>query len=151
MNKNLLLVVGAVILLAAGYLLFLNKPQSQPAVETPQEITTPSEEFTVTLVEQNSSGESGTATLIEEDGKVKVTLALEGAQEGVTQPAHIHMGACPDVGEVKYPLTSPINGASETTLDVTLAELRSGMPLAINVHKSVKESGVYVSCGDLTL
>ena len=150
MNRNLLLVVGAIILLAAGYFLFLNRPP-QPALETVEEAVTPSEEFTVTLAEQNESGETGVATLVEENGSVKVTLSLTGVPEGISQPVHIHAGACPDVGAVVYPLNNVVDGDSETTLDVTMEQLRAGMPLAINVHKSVKESGVYVSCGDLTL
>ena len=130
-----------------------NSP-SQPTTTTTQESASPSaipQEITVVLSEQNSSKESGTATLMEVDGKVKVTLKLTGASAGVTQPAHIHIGACPEVGAVKYPLTSPVDGMSETMLDVTLAELKSGLPLGINVHKSVTEAKVYVSCGDLSL
>lgn len=103
------------------------------------------------MSEQNNSGEFGTATLTEENDKVKVVLKMTGAPAGVTQPAHIHIGSCPEVGAVKYPLTSPVNGLSETTLDVTLDQLKAAMPLAINVHKSVPEGSVYVSCGDLTL
>jgi len=38
---------------------------------------------------------------------------------------------------------------SETTVDVTIAQLKAMMPLAINVHKSTKEIGTYVVCGDL--
>lgn len=106
---------------------------------------------TVTLSAQNSSGESGTATLKEEDGKVKVTLDLMGAPAGVMQPAHVHMGSCANLGAVKYPLTFPTDGKSVTTLDVKWADLKAGLPLAINVHKSPAESTVYVACGDLSL
>lgn len=151
MNKKLLYIIGAVVLLSAGYFIFLSKPQApQPVQEITEEVVSPSETVVV-LSEQNNSGESGTATLVEENGQVKVTLNMTGAPEGVAQPAHIHMGACPDVGEVVYPLTSVMDGISETTLDVTLDQLRSELPLGINVHKSVSESGVYVSCGDLSL
>ncbi len=157
MNRNLLIGVGVVIVLIVGYLLFSNMQQAptpQPTTTTTQETASPSaapSEISVTLSEQNKSGESGTATLMEVDGKVKVTLKLTGAPTGVAQPAHIHVGACPDVGAVKYPLTSPIDGMSETVLDVTLAQLKSELPLGINVHKSGDEVKVYVSCGDLKL
>lgn len=150
MNKKVL--IGIVVVIGVvGFLMFSNKPTEQ--VSQPEDTTgaPASAEITVTLSEQNASGESGTATMMEVDGKVKVTLNLTGATEGVTQPAHIHMGTCPDVGAVKYPLTSPVNGVSETMLDVTLDQLKSELPLGINVHKSETEAGIYVSCGDIAL
>ncbi len=155
MNRNLLLVIiGIIIIGGAGYFI-LNKSTTQPAEQTPvptdQATPTPSQAYTLTLSEQNESSESGTATLIEENGNVKVTLNLTGAPAGVTQPAHIHVGSCPDVGAVKYALTSPVNGVSETILDVTLDQIRSELPLGINVHKSEDEAKVYVACGDVTL
>lgn len=157
MNKNLTYAaVGILVLVGVWYFVF-NKPAQiapQPATTTTQETASPSatpSEISVTLSEQNKSNESGTATLMEVDGKVKVTLKLTGVSSGVTQPAHIHVGKCPEVGEVKYPLTSPVEGMSETMLDVSLAQLRSELPLGINVHKSPTEATVYVACGDLSL
>lgn len=159
MNKNLLIGVGVIAVLLVGYMLFSNMNKQAPLPQS--EITTTTEnsaspsatpqEITVVLSEQNGSKESGTATLMEVDGKVKVTLKMTGAPATVAQPAHIHVGACPDVGAVKYPLTSPVDSMSETTLDVTLAQLKSELPLGINVHKSAAETKVYVSCGDLKL
>ncbi|MBI2027973.1 MAG: hypothetical protein HYT07_00040 [Candidatus Levybacteria bacterium] len=154
MNKNLL--IGAVLLaiVVIGYFMFsqsATQPVEPTQVPTEEAMEGSKQEFTVALSEQNASGESGTAILMEEDGKVKVTLDLTGTPEAVSQPAHIHVGACPDVGAVKYPLTSSVNGISETTLDVTLDQLRSELPLGINVHKSADEAGVYVSCGNLVL
>ena len=80
-----------------------------------------------------------------------MSVSLTGAPAGVAQPAHIHVGACPGVGAVKYPLTFPVDGQSETVLDVTLEQLRSELPLAINIHRSAAEASVYVSCGELSL
>ena len=126
------------------------KPKVTPRVtETPSPTPAMSEGVTINLKEQNESSESGTASLVEKDGKVMVTLNLTGAAEGVVQPAHIHMGSCPNVGEVKYPLTSPVDGKSETTLEVSLDQLKGDTPLAINVHKSASEAKIYVACGDL--
>lgn len=105
----------------------------------------------VAMLPLNNSGEFGKATLKEDDGKVEVKLDLVGAPKDVTQPAHIHTGSCASLGAVKYPLNFPVNGKSETTLNVKLAQLKSELPLAINVHKSVAEAGVYVSCGDIKL
>lgn len=156
MNKNLTYaVVGILVLVGVWYFVF-NKPavqptSQQPAVTEATPVPSAAPEVLVTLSEQNKSAESGTATLMEVDGKVKVTLKLTGAPAGVTQPAHIHVGKCPDVGAVKYPLTSLVDGMSETMLDVSLAQLKGELPLGINVHKSVSEVTVYVSCGDLNL
>lgn len=158
MNKNVVyVIIGALVIIGVWYFVFnkssqYSAPYQQPASTTTQETASPSattSEITVNLSDQNESGEMGTATLMEVGGKVKVTLKLTGAKAGVTQPAHIHTGKCPDVGAVKYPLTSPVDGMSETMLDVTLAQLKSELPLGINVHKSATEAKVYVSCGDL--
>lgn len=155
MSKNILfIIVGLLIIGGAGYFI-LNRSLNQPVQQTPspteQATPTPPQEYTLTISEQNDSSESGTAILTEENGQVKVVLNLIGAPEGVTQPAHIHLGSCPDVGAVKYALTSPVNGMAETMLDVTLEQLRSELPLGINVHKSENEAKIYVSCGDLVL
>ena|SRR3989344_7042147 len=151
MNKKLVIGIIVVVVAVVGFLMLSNKPTEE--VSQPEETTqaSPSSEVTVTLSEQNASGESGTTTMMGVDGKVKVTLNLTGAPDAITQPAHIHVGACPDVGEVKYALTSPVNGVSETMLDVSMDQLKSELPLGINVHKSEEEASVYVSCGDITL
>lgn len=107
-------------------------------------------EVTIRLDAQNGSGEMGTATLKEEDGKVKVSLHLQGTPADIEQPTHIHLGSCPNPGIVKYPLSNVHKGKSETTLDVTFATLKSLLPLAINVHKSAAEASTYVACGNLT-
>jgi hypothetical protein len=150
MNKNILVVIVVLLVLVAGGYYFMNRPgsESTPIVTGDQQMTAG---YTVNLSTQNNSGQSGTATITEEGGKVKVALTVSGGVAGVAQPAHIHVGACPDVGAVKYPLTSVSNGTSETMLDVTIAQLRSELPLGINVHKSAQEASVYVACGDLAL
>ncbi len=103
----------------------------------------------VTFAALNASGENGTATISEMDGKVKVILNVQGAPAGVEQPAHIHKGACPTPGDVVYPLNSVVNGVSETVLDATVDALVGGLPLAVNVHKSQSEVNMYVACGDV--
>jgi len=102
------------------------------------------------LSAQNNSGESGTATITPiSDTQSRVSFTVTGAPAGVAQPVHIHTGSCPTPGGVKYPLTNVANGASETVLDVTVAALKAQAPLALNVHKSTTEVGVFVSCGNL--
>ncbi len=104
------------------------------------------------VVEQNDSGQNGTVVLSEEDGKTKVVInltAAPGASVSASQPAHIHDGSCPTPGAVKYPLTNVVNGKSETIIDTTIDQLKSSLPLAVNVHKSPTEIAVYTACGDL--
>ena len=102
---------------------------------------------TVKLAPQNNSGESGTATLTEEGGKTKVAVSVTGQPAGVAQPMHIHKGTCDKLDpKPTYGLPSLINGKSEATVDVSLADLQKG-GYAINGHKSAQEVPTYVYCG----
>lgn len=107
---------------------------------------------TVTLMEQNRSGEKGTATLTDlGNGKIRVEVEVTGAPADVPQPLHIHEGTCATLNpKPKYPLTAAVNGKSVTEIEVTLAELQS-KNYAINGHKSAAEIPVYVFCGDIPL
>jgi Cu/Zn superoxide dismutase len=104
---------------------------------------------TVTMKAQNGSGEDGTATITASgDSAVTVVVKLSNGTT-VAQPAHIHMGSCANLDPTpKYPLTNVVDGASETTVNVALADLTKG-GFAINVHKSAAEVSTYVSCGDI--
>ena len=154
MNKNLLIGVG-IFGLVIVYFVFFNRPATTPEItdtettEMMEDESMMAKSMMLNLAEQNDSGEMGTISLVETNGQVMVTLTTQGAPEEVPQPAHIHTGSCPDVGGVAYPLTNVVNGESETLLDVTMEQLESEMPLAINVHKSVPEASVYTACGDL--
>ena len=154
MSKNLVIGLVLIVLLVLGFAMFSKNRQTSLAPvseigQTQMEDELATNLLEVALTEQNESGETGAATLLEENGKVTVTLAMAGGPGATSQPAHIHVGSCPDVGAVKYPLTNVVNGESTTTLEVTLAQLESELPLGINVHKSAAEAGVYVSCGNL--
>jgi hypothetical protein len=113
--------------------------------------TTAAEEkegITVDLGEQNSSGESGTATLTADGEQTVVTIDLTGAPADTPQPAHIHSGTCAELGDVVHPLANVEGGASETTVDAPLADLQ-GAAFAINVHESEEAIQNYVACGDV--
>ena len=150
-------VLGAVIY-GAVYYLFLNKNKgyndnkssTQYSSPSPSQAAAMSGETTVTLKPVNDFNEAGTAILKEENGQVRVTINLLGYTKDVVQPVHIHVGDCPGVGAVKYPLTSVVNGASTTLLSVTLESLKKEMPLAINIHKSATEVSTYMACGPLS-
>lgn len=156
MSKIWIITVIVVVATIGAYFLFMNNKAkdtetSKTTTGTNTVVTKYANitERTISLTEQNGSGESGSVVLIEKDGKVTVTLDMTGTPLDVPQPAHIHSGSCPDVGAVAYPLTNVVNGKSETVLDTTFAKLDAKLPLAINVHKSAAESKVYVSCGNL--
>ena len=104
---------------------------------------------TVDITAQNGSGETGTATLTQESGDVKVVVALKGAPAG-PQPMHIHSGTCAKLNPAPaYPLESVSDGNSTSTVKgVTIEELLA-KPYAINVHKSTSDIGTYVACGDI--
>ena len=135
MNKTVIWIVVAVVVVGGIYWFMNQGPASQSVV--------------VALSAQNNSGMNGTATLTSMDGSTLVELALTGAPAGITQPAHIHTGSCATIGGVVYPLEFPVNGVSETTLNVSLDAILAQLPLALNVHKSPEEVSIYVACGDL--
>lgn len=157
MKKAIWTAVIVIILGLAGYFIYnstKSTPPPQPvetATPAPTPTPTPAKQLTIDLKAAKNSSESGTATLREEGGKVMVTLDLVNAPKAAPQPAHIHAGKCPNVGAIKFPLTSIIDGKSQTTIDTGFDELKSMLPLAINVHKSATQSATYVSCGDLTI
>jgi chemotaxis response regulator CheB len=111
-----------------------------------------SEEVTVTLAEQNGSAESGTATLTKEGDRTKVVLDLQNPSATMAsppQPAHIHKGSCAKLDPTPaYALADVKDGASTSTVDAKLDDLRNGA-FAINVHKSAADIKTYVACGDI--
>src|SRR5438309_6858060 len=90
--------------LMLGMVVLLGVASSAPAADT-----------TVKLEPQNSSGESGTATLTPEGDSTKVVLDVKGADG--TQPTHIHKGTCAKLDpKPAFPLSPVVNGKSETTV-----------------------------------
>lgn len=119
--------------------------QEEPAVESE---AAPAEEepVTVDLGEQNDSGQSGQATLTPEGEQTRVVLELDNPP-AVPQPVHIHEGTCEELDPTpRYPLENLAEGASETLVDVPLAELQEG-EFAINAHASEDDVKTYVACG----
>ncbi len=139
-----------VLLVVVGVFWYMNRPAGEAPVSGEQEEEeAEGQEIAIALGEQNDSGMSGYAYLTSVDGGTRVVLDLDGAPENVTQPAHIHVGPCAEIGAAVYPLGFPVNGVSETMLAVSMDSIFGDLPLAINVHKSVEEANVYVACGDI--
>ena len=101
------------------------------------------------LIAQNGSGQHGTVALKPRGAKTVIEIHLLGAASSA-EPAHIHMGSCSKLNPVpKYPLTSVVDGISETTVNQPISVLTAG-GLAVNVHKSASDLKTYVACGDLS-
>lgn len=152
-NFILLLVVLAFLSLGAYYLVSMIVPANSNMVYAPVATAIPTKTVlnnNVILNEQNNSTEYGNVVLTEKNGMAVVTITLQNAK-GKNQPAHIHTGSCIALGAVDYPLNNVVNGKSETTLKVSLSQLKEKLPLAINVHKSSAEATKYVACGNLEL
>ncbi|WP_376791522.1 LPXTG cell wall anchor domain-containing protein [Thermoflexus sp.] len=108
------------------------------------------ETVTITLKEQNQSGQSGTAVLRAVGDQTEVTINLTPGPAGVDQPAHIHEGTCANLNpKPTFPLSPVRDGQSTSTVNVKLTDLLA-KPFAINVHKSAQEVSVYVACGEIT-
>src|SRR3989338_6208279 len=71
---------------------------------------------------QSDSGETGKATIKDEDGKAEVYIELSNYPSN-QQPAHIHFGSCDNLGAVKYPLSNIVNGKSKTTINVSTEQI----------------------------
>lgn len=166
MNNNVLVVIGILFVVGLGaYWLMGRQPEpvvapSEPevledTVLTEQEEWNP-ENINVTIdlnpVQGGEEDQTGMARFMEIAEGIEVVVEVLGYETTEPQPAHIHMGTCPGVGEVKYPLENLVGGTSTTVLTgVTLEQLRSELPLTLNVHKSASEASVYTACGELVL
>lgn len=110
--------------------------------------------MTFNLMAQNNSGQTGMAVISPTNtGKVNVVLTMQGGNFTQPQPAHIHLGSCPNPGAVKYPLSNVVNGKSDTDLAFTIDDLKtmlaSNQKYSINVHKSAADMKSYTACVDL--
>jgi hypothetical protein len=107
------------------------------------------EEATVSLAEQNGSGQSGEVVLSRVDDsktRVEISVSNPGTEP---QPAHIHKGSCEDLDpNPAYGLENVVDGSSSSEVEVSLDELTDGA-FAVNVHKSGSDLEVYVACGDI--
>ena len=104
----------------------------------------------VKLGEQNKSNQTGSVTIADVAGGVKVTISLKNEPAGASEPAHIHMGTCDKLNPAPWkPLNNVVNGSSVTTVSgVGVAGLKKGT-YAVNVHESAANLAHYVACGDL--
>jgi hypothetical protein len=130
----------------------LTSPTPTDVLESPVPTTSSENTISVTLspILENSIQQEGVAVLSAIGNTTKVTIVVNSVI-GLDnpQPAHIHEGNCPGVGNIVYPLNSIVNGKSETILSTTLDRIKTQGALAINVHKSDKETSIYTTCGQI--
>jgi hypothetical protein len=147
--------VVAVILAVAGFALLKNDDATQqPTSNTPNTNTqnpgvmkTP---VVLDLRAQNNSGQTGKATLTEENDQTKIVLEVTPGPKGIAQPAHIHLGSCDQTpGSIKYNLNDVVDGKSETMLQPPLHFIHGLGTTLINIHKSKANYNTYAACGDL--
>jgi hypothetical protein len=101
------------------------------------------------LTAQNGSGENGAVILTPLGDKTRVMVAIANAPTGAIQPVHFHVGPCATLNpKPMYPLKNVDDGISTTILNIPIDKL-VGQGLAVNVHKSGAEIGVYTSCGNI--
>lgn len=162
-------IIGAVVIVAAvGIYFFMNGPkEGDPAFEKKEAAMMQDDakgavmmkdegkmmegkmmSMKISLATVGNSGVKGEVTLTPKGQKTEVSMMLVGATPDA-HPAHIHEGACPMLGAVKYPLSPVVAGKSVTLVDVSIDQLWKMLPLGINAHKSPTELKTYLVCGDL--
>jgi Cu/Zn superoxide dismutase len=107
--------------------------------------------LTLKLYAQNRPGETGTVTLEQSPGGVKIVVTMAGGQNG-SQPIHIHTGTCANPNPTpKYTLTNIADGSSTTTISgITLGDLLKSQ-YVIDVHESSADITKYVACGAIAM
>jgi hypothetical protein len=104
----------------------------------------------VKLSAVGGSGQSGRAILRQLGPQVVVSATIANESPYVIEPSHIHKGSCGSNGPILRGLGMVARGVLGTTLisGFTIAQLHA-MHASIVIHKSEKEMGVIVSCGNI--
>jgi hypothetical protein len=133
--------------------------QDQPAMRAPAVLfcaallagcaSSPPQTEQLHLRTLNDSGVTGSVTLTDMgDQRTLVEIEVDPAGHP-SMPAHIHPGTCDElVPQPKYPLQNVVDGVSVTEVPAPLDELTLG-GVALNVHHSNEEMGIYTACVEL--
>ena len=132
-------------LLTGGFAINLHNASNASVYTACGDLPAQADLLVVALKEQNSSGQSGKATLISRGATTDVVLM---ATPGISRANHIHSGTCANLGGVVYPLSNlAADGSSVSSVAATLNSPRTGS-FAINLHNAATAS-IYTSCGDI--
>ena len=151
MNKKLLITIGlaAIVITVVFFVRFGSQSTNKSEL-----IDLPKLPLTIPLSALNNSGESGTATITEVEGKTVITVVINNMPPDVRlQPMNIHTGSCSNLGGVKSSIADYISKThyAESTLRLSPKEFLAELPLAITVSKSPDDSKIYVACGDIKI
>lgn len=157
-KKNIILfaILAVIVVLAVEGWILLGKPL--PKQPTPEAKVIPTSQLSsqihsVPLFSANNPAQQLGTALIQligqDEDQVGVTLKFEDLAQETAQPAHIHLGSCAELGGIAYPLNAVENSFSQTILNVSIDQLRSQVPLAINTHQSEQELNRYIACADI--
>ena len=115
--------------------------------------------LTIAMVQQNNSGQDGTATLTESGDGVRIRVVVKRSTVEGSQTSHVHDGRCDNVGAITAGL-QPISDKAEapeldgdqivfenTLTARKLSDLRDGNHV-INIHDA-RDNSLYVSCGEI--
>ena len=104
----------------------------------------------VNLSAVGGSGQSGRAIMRQLGPQITVSANVAHESPLVLEPSHIHKGSCGSNGPILRELGLVTRGVLGTTLvsGFTIAQLHA-MHTSIVIHKSHKELGVIVSCGNI--
>ena len=104
--------------------------------------------MTIDIVEQNASGESGTAELTPNGAQTDILISTGGLAAGVPNPAGIYKGTCGNIsGEPAFELPTLEEGLSALTVDISLNDLLAG-GYVIDIQKSAKDD-TSIACAEI--
>ncbi|MBD3330481.1 hypothetical protein GF354_03040 [Candidatus Peregrinibacteria bacterium] len=117
--------------------------------QTPIEVTADTDsKVGLNLIELNESGVSGKAELFNTDEGLYVDIELNGIDPAHENPAQILYGTCDNIESSYKALVNLFSGESASLLELTIADLKENLPLAIGVQAS-NEDLSYISCADI--
>ena len=96
----------------------------------------------------------GTARAVASLGNTAVTVALTGAEAGMSYPWHVHYGDCGSGGSIvgsasSYPPITPDAEGSDRVTTTIGVQLNDDSSYHVNVHLSAEEMDVIIACGEL--
>jgi hypothetical protein len=106
----------------------------------------PVSKFRVVLKSTNGSRERGVAWIEFGLHETRVVIRMSGAPREVSQPAHLHAGACGSDRKVVASLGSVRNGRGVASVDPLSVSSRR---YAIDIHESTVTGATIVACGSV--
>jgi hypothetical protein len=149
-RKNIILIAGAIVVIAILLFLFLNIGKNSLKQPTDSRsgisITIPPEQDTrIVLEPKNGAVDPGNVTLMPQQNLTVVDISMAGIHSSPFI-AGIYSGSCITDGDQIYQLENIIDGQSVTTLSITTDELEKTLPLSIKVSNGSS----IIACGDIT-